>query len=258
MTDETPSADEQEDPEPFEDPSMTLWVKHPPRRPPEPGEDWTELRLVVDGNEAFSDLRPAVDGNDASLHGKRNLSLFMLHISVSNNIEKFKETGDPYYAISAFRMCHFAGLYPPRTVLDWLDKAFNEYFESDGEKDLMALLGLKPGKRRNPIKDRKTLHRRRWQAEQAHMLVVIFDISSFEAAEMVHYRDRERGEETSSAAWIDEDYRKNWRKELIGHDWMMGGFWTDERKRDLLATYPRWCIPSRLKRWFEPGVETRL
>jgi hypothetical protein len=65
----------------------------------------------------------------------------------------YKSTKEnPIYAMEAFVETHKRGLYPPLWVLDWLHDAFEKYITSPKNEDLTALLLVKRGKGRTPVK----------------------------------------------------------------------------------------------------------
>jgi hypothetical protein len=127
--------------------------------------------------------------------------------------ERFEETGDAFYAIEAFMYCHDAGVYPPLSVLDWLDGAFARYHKSNGTDDLVKLLGLKNKRGKNTYKNHKnkTLYFR--HAGDIDLLVREFDCSIGDAAQMVHERAIDRGIDVPpKASTLEEYYRKGWKK----------------------------------------------
>ncbi len=196
-------ADNVSDSEDWFDPDTTLWVRHPPREQTGTTDEWTQDPLLVTGREAFNEGDP---------------SPIMCHFVASSYRRRFEETGHPYDAIQALRICHAAGLYPPLSVLDWLDSAFNEYLEGieAGEKpDLVKLLGLAGAGRgqKNPLSVRNTTDASKHRAEQVHMLVAT-DIPIAHAAEMVCAQEEASGGSPPDASWVEEEYRKKWRKEF--------------------------------------------
>lgn len=221
------------------DQDRTVWVRHLPSKKPRPLGEWGRVSLVVSGREAFDESN----------------NPFLLHFHMVSFLRRFKEEKDPYYAVEIFRMCHVAGVYPPVEVLEWLDKAIQAFAESEGSADLGQLLGLQGGgprarKGQNAYASRVTKDRRRHNAALVHYLVCLFPgISIGNAATMVSARESERDDSTPEQSWIDEDYRKKWKKEF---DWNPIEGWSGEEvrrfRREMLATFPEWSIPRNIKK----------
>ena len=86
------------------------------------------------------------------------------HLILANiqtrELEKTPPKDNPILAIMAFNNCMLAGVYPPLSVLHWLENAFLNFTWSTNEEGLEELLGLKQknvgkGNRADRIKDLK-------------------------------------------------------------------------------------------------------
>ena len=78
----------------------------------------------------------------------------------AEKLEKTPPKDDPILAMIAFNNCMLAGVYPPLSVLRWLENAFLNFTWSTNEEGLEELLGLKQknagkGNRADKIKDLK-------------------------------------------------------------------------------------------------------
>ena len=60
---------------------------------------------------------------------------FEIHLSLISHISAFKRTQNPVYAIEAFLLAHENGLYPPRSILNFFSKVFEEYWKSKGKRN---------------------------------------------------------------------------------------------------------------------------
>ena len=185
----------------YSDPLDKKWVKHP-------GTDPQPLdRLIVHWKEVGYDM---TEGRDPS-KGKLAWALM-----ASKAREEFEKTGDAFHAIEAFNWCHMAGVYPPLSVLNWLNLALLEYYKSDGTEDLIELLGLKNERGKNQIKSmKKEKYESDYFAQEIHLLVTGFRISSAKASEMVKRREEESGRDVPDDTWLDEQYKKKWKKQLV-------------------------------------------
>ncbi len=233
-------ADNVSDSEDWFDPDTTLWVRHPPRERTGTTEERTQDPLLVAGREAFNEGDP---------------SPFMCHFVASSYRRRFEETGHPYDAIQALRICHAAGLYPPLSVLDWLDSAFNEYLEGieAGEKpDLVKLLGLAGAGRgqKNPLSVRNTTDASKSRAEVVHILVRL-GVNISDAATMTCAREEVNGGSPPKASWVEEDYSKKWRREFENHGFDINvrepPFCEEEFRRSFIESFPKWSRPPGLK-----------
>ncbi|MGB5833047.1 MAG: hypothetical protein WBG92_13785 [Thiohalocapsa sp.] len=226
--------------EEFIHPLDTLWVKYPPK------DLSIDDKLIVEAREAFSDFQlESRDDNEADNHGA------VLYISIMANgaCEKFKNTGDPVHAIGAIELCHLAGVYPPVEVLEWLSRAFIEYYASGGTEDLVKLLGLRNQAGKNMIGDFKRYNASYSQGSIVGTLVDIFGVSIDDAALMVWAREGEQGKDPPKAAWIAEQYRKVWRSKFSS-DEIRGLFYPEDDHQsalEFLSSFPDWSLPPALK-----------
>lgn len=161
--------------------------------------------LIVSGEAAFS---------GASFNGDSAPELISL--LVGNDIEEFEKTGDPVCAIKVWMACMGAGLYPPPSVLKWVDSALREYYETDGRADLHALLGLRGERGKSPpLARHKQGADAEFRAYWIHLLVEGLGVTIGDAACMVAAREESSGRGKISSDWLAEDYSKRWRKRLL-------------------------------------------
>jgi hypothetical protein len=218
----------------YSDPLDEKWVKHP-SKDPHPSD-----RLVVDWKEIEFDL---TEGSDPSI-GKLAWVL-----KASNARDEFEKTGEAFHAIEAFNWCHMAGVYPPLSVLNWLNFALLEYYKSDGTENLIELLGLKNGRGKNQIKSmKKEKYESDYFAQEINHLVSEFNISIDNAAEMVCAREEQNGRQIQSDAWLAEQYKRHWKKKLVKNknEWIPQEG-NEKARKAYLDTFPKELVAKHVK-----------
>jgi hypothetical protein len=141
---------------------------------------------------------------------------------------------NPLFAIEIFTTHHAMGLYPPLWVLDWLNEAFAEFLESEGESDLLGLLGVKRGKGKRTIFDEARAVNIETGLMHEISLLNALGVSIVDAATMVEARNAVLGRAIVSADTLAERFTKrHWRgyadliKEALAnlsHDELIGEF----------------------------------
>lgn len=219
-------------------PTYRAFVKHPPRKDLTE-EEAADLRLCVHPKEAFQGATHTETGEDAS---------GLASLLTLGQLLRFEETGDPILALKVFRACHGSGVYPPLSVMDWLDKSLERYFEAEGAEDLEKLLGLKGGRgNRNPFTAHDLRGEDRYRADIVHLLVTQFGVAVEKAAEMLHVREDRQGHNPPSPEWIAERYWKHWRP-ILARDNSTWWDMNEEERRAFLDSFPDYPgKPSGLK-----------
>jgi hypothetical protein len=167
---------------------------------------------------------------------------------------KFRETGNPVYAIESFLRARLAGKVPPKRVLAWIEKCFTEWHDvHQGKKSLDSIMGLDKGRgNRLSAFERILLEERDYRLLSDVSRLVCLGATVEKAAGMVarkleesKNRDRSRWTiRTLSADTIAQRYlrwpkRKN--EERFMKDIILRG-WTDDDERAYLKSFPADCL----------------
>jgi hypothetical protein len=190
-----------------------------------------------------------------------------LPVDVLLDMEKrsYEEDANPITCIRAILFCDGAGLSLPLWVVSWLVKAFREYCESYGRKDLASLMGLAGAKGKDPA-FKKFLMRRRDDIllTDIALLKGVFAVSLNDAAYMVERRLEETPEsEFNKSEWPIERPKARRLKDLYSRNPIykkieedikkeFGERWTEEQKRNCLRRYPKKSLPEELRTYFLP------
>lgn len=132
----------------------------------------------------------------------------------------YKETGDPMHLLDLFKMCHENRIYPPTEVMDWIGSALIQFIKSEGHEDIANLLGIKapgPGKK-NPLQKRNKEGLAHLHGSVMHILLYFFRITITAAAEGLYEREVAAGRPVPEVSWLDEQYRKKWKKNFDEND----------------------------------------
>ena len=192
------------------------FVQYPPEAIPE-CEIGTARARIVDSFEAFKAGK--IGGEPSSA----------VAVFVECDLRRFKEDGDPVSAIQVLIACEAAKVYPPTSVLKWLADAFYKFDRAAGKADLRKLLGLAAEGRgkADTYASRISSNERYDRAYNVHLLHTHFRYSIEKAAEMVEAREKDFEGVATAASWIEEDYKKNYRKKFLeeGEPEFPDGFW---------------------------------
>lgn len=132
----------------------------------------------------------------------------------------YKETGNPMHLLDLFRVCHENRIYPPTEVMDWIGSALIQFMKSEGHEDIAKLLGIKspgPGKK-NPLEKRNKEGLASLHESVMRMLLYFFPITITAAAEGLYERETVAGRPVPDASWLEEQYRKKWKKRFDEND----------------------------------------
>lgn len=182
------------------------------------------------------------------------------YVQVILSNKGFIETRDPARALDTFILARSNGIDVPEETLDFLELAFREWFEKNGEVSLDSLMGISPGKGSggsmlNPL---WTKDRNRKIFKQMAVLIRLGK-SDAEASDMVAAKLQQTVEKNPEHAFklqakagrgsksiLDSSsILKYWRdkkrselrkdaEESATNDLMI---WTEEHKRDFLETF---------------------
>lgn len=159
------------------------------------------------------------DSLESSLIGTEEHQMFFA-VWFAPYLMRYKETGDPLHMLDLFRMCHENRIYPPAEVMDWIGGALIQFINSEGHEDIANLLGIKspgPGKK-NPLQERNKKGLAYLHGSVMHMLLYFFPITITAAAEGLFEREVAAGRPVSEVSWLEEQYRKKWKKHFDDDD----------------------------------------
>ncbi|KAF0146172.1 MAG: hypothetical protein FD156_199 [Nitrospirae bacterium] len=240
-----------------DDSPLLYFVKHPPKGTLSPKE-LEKMSLFIGEHEIKSVTNEDGVKLPVSFH-------------IISRAEKFKETGNPVYAIESFINAHEAGLYPPLSILNFLADTFKKYHEIAGKgkkTSLDKLLGFSNGKGQDKAFKQVMMADERNQTLMVDIYILrrLFGLSVEKAAAMVGMRLEEIPDEKWNKTEfkinkivdrsLKDEYNKNWKKNLeqdahVERTTEFFSKWTEEDKIEYLKKYPPISIPEKLRQKYK-------
>lgn len=167
--------------------------------------------------------------------------------------DSFLQTGNPVLAIEAFVLACRAGLYPPTWVAHFLAERFQHWHNRQGRSSLDTLLGLRPGRGRDPAFKRLFIEERNEILTIDMARLVALGATIDEAATMCAERLKNT-ENWNQSGWsmksIDvPTLRKLYRASTFkGNGAYYLNRWSADQVRNWLRLFPSYSMPETLKK----------
>lgn len=171
---------------------------------------------------------------------------------------KFKETNNPLYAITAYQQAFKTGRPIPKWALQFVAIGFHDYLKNGGKKPLDNSFQLKSIGKDSPYKKWLLDDRDQIFMFEMYKLVELCGVGVEAAANMVKAKledtdwDQGLNELTELSAetilgMYKKKYRKQYRESKILNNANLKEYFTQEKIISLLKSYPDYSIPLELK-----------
>jgi hypothetical protein len=176
-------------------------------------------------------------------------------------LARFDATGEPVFALRTFVLATKMGVYPPQRIMQWVDQAFNNWNDEQGELSMDKAMNLARG-RGQEAAYKAALRQERDEHVMAEMdLLIALGAKRAQAAEMVASRlDQEDWNKSRHALnnlktetliamhtarkekhWGDQEYLDELNEDPDWQEWL----------RARLQKYNPLSIPPALRQWIE-------
>ena len=189
-----------------------------------------------------------LDSLTAEELGQVDVSAFSDAMKLEYLRDKFKEKNNPMYAIEAFLFAKDHKAKVPKWVEDWQERAYRDYLDSEGKKEIAKLMGFNrgPGKSQ-PIKQ---LMQDINESNLMHVIWVLkdtFEISVEDAAELVYGKESRVHGNCPSVDSLKDNYYRKWAAKFSNQKNMYAGYSKETDRQGLLATFPPDIVKRVLK-----------
>jgi len=182
----------------------------------------------------------------------------IVKVLTRSKVSEFRKTRDPVVAIEAFLLARQARIAPPRSILNWIEESFQQWYEAQGKKSLDSVMGLRGGKGQVPVYKAALIRDRNEMlfSDMARLRCCLPGITLEEVAHAICARLE------NTPAWNQSQWKlaeldaqtlirryKSWPLRRLWEETLKGYCpgWSVEQKQRYLALFPPWVLPVRFR-----------
>jgi hypothetical protein len=192
-----------------------------------------------------------------------DVSQVLCRFHVQSKVKKFRQTGNPVYAVEAFLLAQQEKIETPKQILEWLTSCLKKWHDGQATESLGRIMGLEVGKGKTPPYKAALIDDRNEMLYTKIAALKSLGLNVEDSAEMVS-----RGHEDNtgwnisrwrlakpSAEWLYYSYTR-WpaRHTLQRYFAEESPKWSHERIRKFLSIFP----PESISRAAREALEKRL